>query len=537
MPPMWPSRLKVLGMIGTQMSVYASIFSYLRNANFSYLDLSHAKPPAEIHCVVPLIDPCQSDPDIEKCLARSDYNNWLFDTDIKNSSACATVPPSVQSRNCSNPELPLSVFQGLSGRLHTSGGGPSFWKAWLYGFIVIATIHMITMLVHDIALLDAKERQTIYTLADATKEIPNVRTYLMCFGCRKRKYRRVSGKFNSFEPNRRTQSSLTNPLTESDPDSPANHSLLNDCMTELNEPDASPEFYLRKVMWRRVLWPLWAILQTVLFLVVIYPSSMVLFVMYPVRMSRIVTFLTASTSAAWAVIFVIWSLSTYPTQYYDIRWTPNTGPDFVPGRDQRCLCMCQYPLNLETFARLVFLGVMIAGHGVLVCLRAIKGLRHGEWAVLFSVLHAIPIGAYPVRWGRPKEAGGGPIRYRDADEPVQDEPAFDPFALMDEQPESGHTSILFSPVCREGRQKAFQASFNDGIGHCGFPGPFPSDFREKSVGMRAYNLLRACIAGCFIHPTHDGALTPSPEASPIQSPPNMPKADSRHSLASDNSEF
>mmetsp|Transcript_118952 Transcript_118952/g.219088 ORF Transcript_118952/g.219088 Transcript_118952/m.219088 type:complete len:534 (+) Transcript_118952:54-1655(+) len=521
MPPMWPSRLKVMGMIGCQMAVFVSFYQYMRAANILYLNLN-APEVQNIQCLVPeLPEACKNTrQEIDDCLAQSDYDNWLFDQSWgQNNQSCSVVPPSVRGRNCENPQLPLSVFKGLAGRLHTYGGGTNFFKSWSYAFVVIALISLMTMMVHDIAILDKHRRSEIYTLADATKEIPNVRNYLMCFGCRKRKYK---DPLISDDAYRRMSSTYTTQQTNQ------SRTYSIDSNGNALEP-ASAEFYLKRVIARKVLWPLWAVLQSVLFMVVIYPSSLFLFFRYPVRMSRIMTYLTAVISTGWAVIFVIWTLASFNIQYYEIRWEPDAVDrplfsDNPPDNLSRCLCRCRYPLNLETFGRLGFLGVMLAGHGVCVCLRALKGLRRSEWAVLFSVLQAIPIGAYPVKWTRPVEAGGGPIRFRDEKEPVQDEPAFDPFALMDEQPESGETTIAFQPVCREGRETEYKASFNDGMGHCGFPGPFPTDYHDNRVEVRALNLLRACWAGCFIHPSVDG-----PHHNGLA---NVPRADSRHSLAS-----
>merc|ERR1711879_487201 len=45
-----------------------------------------------------------------------------------------------------------------------------------------------------------------------------------------------------------------------------------------------------------------------------------------------------------------------------------------------------------------------------------------------------------------EEPGSKPIRWRHEGEPVQSEPAFDPFCLMDEQPESAWTFPLIVPM-------------------------------------------------------------------------------------------
>merc|ERR1719291_347023 len=98
----------------------------------------------------------------------------------------------------------------------------------------------------------------------------------------------------------------------------------------------------------------------------------------------------------------------------------------------------------------------------------------------------MPIEVFPVSWDRPEEKGGGPIQRRCPEEPVQGEPAFDPFALMDEQPESWRTTIQLKPTLLP-RAEAFREDWNvhaknDGDRHimcCGFPG-FEEDQRQET---------------------------------------------------------
>merc|ERR1719429_488798 len=111
-----------------------------------------------------------------------------------------------------------------------------------------------------------------------------------------------------------------------------------------------------------------------------------------------------------------------------------------------CICFCEHPLNTTTFGRLITLGVIMVSSSFAVTLRALKGLRHARWANLLSVLYPVPIEVFPVEWSRPREAGGGPIEHRSEGTPVQGEPAFDPFCLMDEQTESGRTRLGITPM-------------------------------------------------------------------------------------------
>merc|ERR550525_586546 len=58
-------------------------------------------------------------------------------------------------------------------------------------------------------------------------------------------------------------------------------------------------------------------------------------------------------------------------------------------------------------------------------------------------MFAVPITVYDVYWKRPN---GRPIQHRENGDPVQGELAFDPFALMDEQPDSALTTLTLKPT-------------------------------------------------------------------------------------------
>ena len=54
----------------------------------------------------------------------------------------------------------------------------------------------------------------------------------------------------------------------------------------------------------------------------------------------------------------------------------------------------------------------------------------------------MPITIYSVEW---RQGNGHPIRHRTEGQAVQDEVAFDPFAMMDEQPDSAFTTVHLRP--------------------------------------------------------------------------------------------
>jgi len=202
-----------------------------------------------------------------------------------------------------------------------------------------------------------------------------------------------------------------------------------------------------------------------MFMTLLCPILLVgsLFCVGPIRMARIGVAFSSGLVCFWSVAFFIRMLS-FRYDMYAIFWDA-LGPDNVP-----CICLCQYPFSLTVFGRIVVLNLAVILGSFFLAFRALKGLRQAQWASLFSVLYVVPIEAFPVTW---EAAGGGPIRHRRAEEDVQGEPAFDPFCLMDEQPESGHTTVRLFPVQQSTEQAKrwtpLAAPLEERIGCCGFP--------------------------------------------------------------------
>merc|ERR1712232_922789 len=161
------------------------------------------------------------------------------------------------------------------------------------------------------------------------------------------------------------------------------------------------------------------------------------FIAYPIRLSRFCCFLVCLTAGIYSLALTIHSLYyiSVPDRRprYAVTWrtSPNT-----------CYCGCTYPVNQTICIRYFVIGVLSLVKSLFVAFRCLKGLRRSNWASLLSVMFPIPVNAYSVEWTTPK---GLPIRHRKQDEPIQSELAFDPFALMDEQPESKSTQVSLRP--------------------------------------------------------------------------------------------
>jgi len=215
-----------------------------------------------------------------------------------------------------------------------------------------------------------------------------------------------------------------------------------------------------KIVWALAL-PVWILLELVIFTVATYPLSFLVSIGYPKTMSRIMVFETSILSITWALLFLI-TIIKYSNQYYALVGEVEEHPT--------CFCMCEYRMRDSAFVSLSLASILFITQITLLGLRGLKGLRHPEWANLFTVLYTVPVESFPVRWERPVEAGGGPIAMRKPGEPVQGEPAFDPFCLMDEQPESAFTRPLIQlarPTA--GHSQGSSKYLHARIGCCGFP--------------------------------------------------------------------
>lgn len=179
----------------------------------------------------------------------------------------------------------------------------------------------------------------------------------------------------------------------------------------------------------------WAVFLFVFFLV---PMVVGLFMLYPVRLSRFWAFvllvLMALIGCLLAVNQLVFLSFPITRPRYALTWSVADGA---------CNCGCSYSMSTDIHQRLVLIGVGVAVQSLLRALRCLKGLRRSQWANLMSVLFPIPIAVYSVEWNQ--LFSEEPARGRKPGQPVQSEMAFDPFALMDEQPESRYTSISLRP--------------------------------------------------------------------------------------------
>jgi len=178
---------------------------------------------------------------------------------------------------------------------------------------------------------------------------------------------------------------------------------------------------------------------TILFLVWL-PIMLLLFIRHPIRLSRFWIFLLLINASIYGLIMAFHEIAFISSQRYRPRFAVFWDVESIDGGN--CHCGCSFFMSRTSLGRLLFIAVGVVIRSLLAALRCLKGLRRAQWANLMSVLFPVPVGAWSVYWTTP---AGNPIQHRNEGEPVQSEKAFDPFALMDEQPESKYTTVTLKP--------------------------------------------------------------------------------------------
>lgn len=431
-PHLWPSRVKVFFLAILTSVFNFSVFQYLHNANVAYLNLSSPESD-EIACKLPR-EECASNPDPASCTV--DLEDRRFWRGLNLTTPCPKLPDSLKGQTCRNPWLPLRAVSGDLGSLHTVNVGVHPFRLWSILFLILTSLLSLSILIHDLALLEENQRPFILS-------IPNMKYATPC---------------------------------------------LWDCLTCVRGRLRARYIWSQNRCFLAVLVMLWSLFQTVAFMVVMYPFSLLVCVYAPVKMSRIMVFLSSVLCVLWSVVFMV-TISLVDTQPYAVIWG-------ISESSISCLCLCEFPLNRPVVLRILVLGTGMCWHSINLTLRALKGLRRAQWANMFSVLYSVPVEAFPVVWERPQEAGGGSIRWRKEGEAVQSEPAFDPFCLMDEQPESAWTRAIIAPVpakddSRLSVWEPYLGTLDMEIGWCGFPRPVGGAWEKDCSDVESSSALKA----------------------------------------------
>lgn len=192
--------------------------------------------------------------------------------------------------------------------------------------------------------------------------------------------------------------------------------------------------------------PVLLVWNIVVFNFIIVPLLLLAFAWHPVRMSRAWVFIVsiACTIYGFALAFLQIGFMVSPSvrPMYAVTWQPELSTTNVTTTDGSCTCGCDYPVSESVTMNLVMIGLGTALKSLFLALRCLKGLRRSQWANLLSVVFPVPVTLYSVDWRLPD---GQPIKFRTEGVAVQEEIAFDPFAMMDEQLESAYTTVHLRP--------------------------------------------------------------------------------------------
>lgn len=464
LPPLWPSRIKVT-ITGVLMVLFINAFvGYLRNADVTYLDLSNPSHP-HIRCGHPP----------EDCANRTHNEIWArsrkVDPKVDALLHCAVSPatrgiiqaiqhweispihfgtylddtcnaPSQELQTCKNKSVPLESITGVLSRLQTVNRQMNPFQWWSWHFSALMYLLAVSVLIHDLALIQAECRPRILSLQGASEEMPCSFGFVKC----------IMGWGGMRQARTRCR----------------------------------PLFFC--------LLPFWVLYQAITFVACVYCFLMLLMKPcssvcrcscdQPVRLSRVMVFASSTLCFVWIVIFAVSNMYYHHTDRYALLWTADNADLTASWEVNKCVCYCEFPMSQEAQRRVLLLSLTVMLGCLGLALRSLKGLRHPQWASLFSNQYAIPIEAWPTRWTSMHDDdplnpyNEEPIRFRGTGDDVQGEPAFDPFALMDEQATSARLLLKLRPEWRSEEKMQEWAELRGHpnehddeteVGCCGFP--------------------------------------------------------------------
>jgi len=430
-------------------AVGVAIFTYMTSADVGYLDLSQPSYD-EALCVTswPLRHQHESwfvqDVWVDFWNYRNDMLAYIND---KSCTPSTFVP---EKTTCSVLDVPLHDMQrklGIPlGRNEEYGPYNDLLEVYAFVFLYLTICMWVAVIIHDFTLLSARNQHLCLDLRGVDRAFPCFRKLLCLTGWSAWRGKLVGSK--------------------------GAVRVLLLC--------AAPFV---------VIWAL------TVFLGIICPCVSLLFMRYPIRLGRLQIFVLCIMITALCVSLAGRSFVSLGGRGYRPRYAITWEAGAIGGGD--CICGCVFSFSAGGVWQVLVMAITIAYKSVMLGLRCLKGLRRANWGNLMTVMFAVPLTVYPVEWTQPD---GKPIMFRKEGDPVQAEPAFDPFAMMDEQLNSARTtcdlrpsSITANPVKNVGKEKSRRdrmsaprlettairspQMFKEEIGCCGFP-----YFSKASVG-------------------------------------------------------
>lgn len=403
-PKRSPSRLKVIFFSFFSGTIGLSVYMYMAGSNISYLDL--ASPASEeVLCL-------REWPLRDKASPVSLVQDWL-----RGQGGSLRPEELLTNGRCEVPELVHASCRSVSAPVHDmkrplalAMGGPASDRydvlgTWAHLFLVLTFFIWIGMLTHDMALIGQAQRDFILDVTGVNQHCPIIRSVWRCLAG----YRSLARLASQEKPGVRAVG----------------------------------------VTLAVILAPVLLVWNVAVFNFVVVPLLLLAFARHPIRMSRAWVFIVCIACAiyglALAFLQIGFMASEHDRPHYAVTWqpaVPAARANSTLGGAAPCTCGCDYPISMGVLVNLTIIGAITSLKSIFVAFRCLKGLRRTQWANLLSVLFPVPVTIYSVDW---KQANGQPIKYRTEDISVQEEIAFDPFAMMDEQLDSAFTTVHLRP--------------------------------------------------------------------------------------------
>jgi len=433
-PPRWPSRAKVLFSSFIVAGIGMALYRFMLNIDVGFLALQ--TPVREkVECL-------SQWPERSKLSSWWNPDGWTewyqYHSHPHLFISQHTCPPQyhMNSTSCMKMDMHISDLQRkLALPAVNYKRTDNLMEIYGHFFLYLSLCLWINVVFHDLALLSLRRHDSILDLYGIRATFPSFfRLWKLNGLWSLRRLCRGKSPFggDSFLPK-------------------GSRRLLAICM--------SPLFIVWFLIWLTVIMP-----------VVIGAT----FLRNPIRLSRAGTFINAVLFGLYGILLMSQALFALGSAE---RWRPVYAVTVIVSSGA-CTCGCDYPITDGACIQIFFMGLIISIQGLLLATRCLKGLRRSNWANLMTVMYTIPLTVFDVEWTQPD---GEPITFRKPGEPVQGEPAFDPFALMDEQEESAFTTIQLEPVPikKLGSCHKLSGPVTPGlnsttphfIGCCGFPCP------------------------------------------------------------------
>jgi len=384
------------------------VFSYMNQADVGYLDVS-ASDHTNIICVTDWPE-IRSYYDLDSLTQgwefRSASSNWVTDNQCGELTTRSSGRGDPTNEKCNKAEIPMTdLNRKLAVPLSLENGGLWDWRndaIEFYGllFLLVSLILWVSLLFHDLALLSIGKKNGIYDFITIRTHFQSWTYVYNVFGFR---------IFRRLLRGRGIKVGNENYLTK------------------------------QSKLFLVVTAPMWIVWWVATFMLVIVPWAMFLCIRHPVKLSRCVLFLNCLACGLYGTALTIHSM----VFVMGPRFRPKFAVTWMsPVHVDACTCGCSFPISSTHSLTLMGIGILVAYKSFILAFRCLKGLRQSNWSNLLSVMFPVPLTVYEVLWTTP---GGEPILHRKEGDPVQGELAFDPFALMDEQPNSCKTTLHLMP--------------------------------------------------------------------------------------------